>query len=308
MKAATLNQLLIFHAIVAERSIRGAARRLELSAPSVSQALRQLEARLGVPLFRRNTRGMELTEAGELLADGTGTPLDTVERTLEAVREAGGEPSGRVGITVPRFVYQCYLRPMLAEFCLLHPGIVPEISVSDATVDLMREGHDLGIRFGHLLAPGVIALPLTAPLRDALFASPDYAKAHGLPAIPSDLAHHRLARYRFISSRRLSPLVLIEGGQPVEIDTTTALITNDTDAIVDAALDGLAIGRIVEALVAGHLAAGRLLPVLPEYWPEVPPLHIYFMRESQKLRRVRVLIDFLRERFSSSCHHGEDCA
>ena len=87
MKAATLNQLLVFRAIAESHSIRGAARRLGLSAPSVSQTLRQLEAEVGLPLFKRTTRQMALTDAGEQLVAGAFGALATVEQALEAVKE-----------------------------------------------------------------------------------------------------------------------------------------------------------------------------------------------------------------------------
>jgi DNA-binding transcriptional LysR family regulator len=299
MKASTLNQLLIFRVIAEERSIRGAARRLGLAAPSVSQALRQLESHLGAPLCKRTTRRLELTEAGEQLVANAAGALDTVGRALEAVRDRAQEPSGRVGITLPHFVYQQYLQPVYAEFCQRYPGILLEVSITDATVDLLSEGYDVGIRFGTLIDPAMVALPLTPPIRDVLFCSPAYAAAHGLPRSPDELASHRMIRYRFITARQLSPILLEAAGQLLEIEAPTALIVNDTSAAVDAARKGLGIGRVPEPQVAAALAAGELLPVLPHYWRSLPGLYVYFMRDSQKARRVRLLIDFLRERIGT---------
>lgn len=304
MKGATLNQLLIFRVIANEHSIRGAARRLGLSAPSVSQSLRQLEAELGVLLFKRNTRRMELTEAGDQLVADASCALDTVEKALDAARDQGQAPCGRVSITLPRFVYQHYIQPVYAEFCRLHPGIVLEFSITDATVDLLREGHDLGIRFGDHLNPGMVALPLTAPMRDALFCSPAYAAEHGLPDTPTDLAQHCMIRYRYITARQLSPIMIDLDGHALEINAPTALIVNDTDAVIDASLKGLGIGRILDVLVQAPIERGELLPVMARHWATVPGLYVYFMRDSQKTRRVRLLIDFLREKISSGLHTG----
>ncbi|MEN9492397.1 MAG: hypothetical protein RJA63_2846 [Pseudomonadota bacterium] len=298
MKAATLNQLLVFRAIAESHSIRGAARRLGLSAPSVSQTLRQLEAEVGLPLFKRTTRQMALTDAGEQLVAGAFGALATVEQALEAVKDQGQAPCGSVSITLPRFVYQHYFRPIYADFCRHYPGILLDISVTDATVDLLREGHDLGIRFGDRIDPSMVALPLTPPMRDALFCSPAYAAAHGLPRSPAELAGHRTIRYRYITARQLAPLQLMVEGDTLEIETPASLIVNDTDAMIDASLKGLGIGGILEPLVADALQTGTLLPVLRAHWPRVPGLHVYFMRDSQKARRVRLLIDFLREHFA----------
>ncbi|BDY03071.1 LysR substrate-binding domain-containing protein [Ferrimonas sp. YFM] len=296
MKGATFNQLMIFQSIVQEGSIRGAARKLEMAPPSVSQALKQLEGQVGLPLFNRSTRRIELTEAGQLLHERTAGAISTLDYALESVQDLSESPSGKVSITLPRFVFQFFLKPIYAEFCQRYPDIQLEISVSDEAVNILNEGFDMGIRFGDRIEPGMVARQLTAPMREALFASPDYLERHGCPDFPESLQQHKLVQYRFIAANQLAPLLLQHQGQQITVQMPLALVVNDTDAMMDATLKGLGIGRMVTPMVTDYFQQGQLLPVLEQNWTPYPGLYLYFVQNSQKARRVRVLIDFLVEK------------
>ncbi|WP_419811976.1 LysR family transcriptional regulator [Bacterioplanoides sp.] len=296
MKGATFNQLTIFQSIVREGSIRGAARKLEMAPPSVSQALKLLEAEVGLPLFTRSTRRIELTEAGRLLQQRTSGAMTTLDYAVESIRDMNEQPSGRVSITLPRFVFQFFLKPIYAEFCQRYPDIQLEISISDKAVNLLEEGYDAGIRFGNRVEPGMVARQLTAPMQEALFASDEYLQRYGQPQTAADLQAHKLVQYRFIASNKLAPLLLQEHGQAITVQMPLALIVNDTDAMVDAAEKGLGIGRIVTPMIQNQLDSGQLKPVLPTYWQPYSGLYVYFVQNSQKALRVRALIDFLVEK------------
>ena len=296
MKGATFNQLSIFQSIVREGSIRGAARKLEMAPPSVSQALKLLEAEVGLPLFTRSTRRIELTEAGQLLHQRTSGAINTLDYAVESIREMNEQPSGRVSITLPRFVFQFFLKPVYAEFCQRYPDIQLEISVSDKAVNILEEGHDAGIRFGNRVEPGMVARQLTAPMHEALFASDTYLEKYGRPRSPADLQAHKLVQYRFIASNQLAPLMLQENGQTITVQMPMGLIVNDTDAMVDAAEKGIGIGRIITPMIQQQLDDGILKPVLEKHWLPYSGLYVYFVQNSQKALRVRALIDFLVEK------------
>ena len=296
MKGTTFNQLAIFRTIVQEGSIRGAARKLQMAPPSVSQALKLLEAQVKLPLFTRSTRRIELTEAGQLLYDQTADAISALDFALESVQDLSEKPSGQVSITLPRFVFQFFLKPIYAEFCQLYPDIQLEISVSDEAVNILGAGFDMGIRFGDRVEPGMVARQITAPMKEALFTSDDYIARNGLPQTPDDLRQHKLIQYRFIASNQLAPLKLLNAGQTITVNMPLALVVNDTDAMVDAAEKGLGIGRIVRPMVAEHLKSGAVKPVLEPYWFPYSGLYLYFVQNSQKARRVRALIDFLVEK------------
>lgn len=289
------NQIVIFQAIAKEGSIRGAARKLEMAAPSVSQSLKLLERKLGLPLFSRSTRQMSLTEAGKFLLENTREAIATLDYALEGVNDLSSAPSGKVSMTIPRFVYQNMIKPIFPEFCRLYPDIELEISVSEASVNIIQEGIDVGIRFGDRIEEGLVARKLTEPMQEALFASPSYIGEFGTPQTPKDLENHKLIQYRFGTSHRLAPTLLKQDGDTVTVEMPTAMIINDTDVIIDAALEGVGVGRFLAPLVEKHFKQGTLVPILQSYWYEYPGLYLYFSQNSQKARRVRVLIDFLIE-------------
>ena len=296
MKGATYNQLSIFSTIVKEGSIRGAARQLEIAAPSVSQSLKLLEAHIGMPLFNRSTRRIELTQAGELLFERIGDHLINLDLALDSLQDLNKAPSGRVRVTLPKFAYDLLLRPIYAEFCDRYPDIELEISIDDKVVNILDEGFDIGIRFGHRVDEGMVARALTSSMKEALFCSAKYIKQYGVINSLDDVSDHRFIQYRFIGSNQIAPLTLNDEGQQRTVKGPTALIVNDTDAMLDGAKKGLGIGRIVMPMVQADIEQGTLVPVLRQYWDEYPGLFVYFMQNTQKALRVRVLIDFLIEK------------
>ena len=297
MKAsgASYNQIVIFHTVASEGSIRGAARKLEMAAPSVSQSLKLLEGKLGLPLFRRSTRQMALTEAGKFLLENTKDAIATLDYALEGVHDLSREPSGKVSMTIPRFVYQSMIKPIFPEFCRRYPNIELEISVSEASVNILNEGIDVGIRFGDRIEEGLVARKLTEPMAEALFASPAYLEKYGIPQSLNDLENHKLIQYRFGTSNRLAPTLLEQNGETVTVEMPRAMVVNDTDIIIDGALAGIGVGRFLTPLVDKYFKQGTLVPFLEPHWHEYPGLYLYFSQNSQKARRVRVLVDFLIE-------------
>ena len=102
MENALFGQLTVFHAIASEGSISGAARRLGLGVPAISKTLKALEGNMGVPLFNRTTRRLEITEAGQMLLERSGDAMQSLRYAVESVQDLGQTPSGAVRITVAR--------------------------------------------------------------------------------------------------------------------------------------------------------------------------------------------------------------
>jgi len=296
MNGTTFNQLMMFHTIVREGSITKAALKLEIAAPSVSNALKALEGQLGLPLFTRTTRRIELTEAGRMLHKKTVDSVADLSVAFESISDLSNVPSGKVRLTVPRFVYLYLLKSIYVEFCQRYPNIELEISITDAAIDILNDGFDLGIRFGDRIEEGMVARQLTEPMKEAYFVSNAYAEQYGIPEVPEDLKQHKLIQYRFISSNQLAPLKLNNNGESITVTMPHSLVVNDTSLMVDAALNGLGVGRIVEPMVSQYFSDNTLIPVLQKYWYPYPGLYVYFHKNTQKAKRVRVLIDFLLEK------------
>lgn len=287
--------LRVFHAIASEGSIVGASRKLNIASPSISQSLKLLEQHIGLPLFIRTTRQLKLTEAGERLLAETVAPLNHLATAVENVQQLGDEPVGTVRITLAKVAYELLLKPHFAEFCQRYPHILLEIALSDAMVDVIGEGIDLGIRFGNVLDEQMVAKELFPAQRMGLYASSDYVAKNGLPESIAQLQQHPFLTYRFSSSSQISPLELRTGNEPfseqIEVKMPIKLISNHIDVIQDAIRQGLGIGRLFEPL-----APKEFVPVLEEHWISYPPLYLYYAQHSQKAKRVKVLVDFLLEK------------
>lgn len=296
MNSQIYGQLTVFHAIVTHGSISAAARYLHVGAPAVSKSLKLLEDYLGLPLFRRTTRRVELTEAGQLLYDHTSPMMHSLDYALEAVQDLGNTPMGKVRLTTSGFAYDCVLKNHLAKFCLRYPEIHLEISINDGLVDILEEGYDLGIRYGDRVEEGMVARQIMPPVNEGLYVSADYIKRYGEPLTPQELTQHRLIGYRFIASKRILPMTLKQNGEEITIDMPTSLITDNAPVIADATRQGLGIGRIFEPIYQQLPDKDKFIPILKDYWRSYPGVYVYFYQHSQKAKRVRVLIDFLLEK------------
>lgn len=286
-------QLLIFHTIAKTRNISAASRQLELSVAAVSKSLQTLEQHLGVPLIQRTTRKLTLTEAGEKLVQQTTLAVKQIEHSLTDIQSWANPPAGLVRITLPQLAFYLVLQPHYAEFCQQYPQIQLELSIDNATVDIVEQHFDFGIRFGHSIEDGMIAHQLTPPMQEGLFVSKQYALQYGIPQTPTELSHHQLIGHRFITHNRLNPLTLNLNGIEKQFEVKQQLILNDTEMVVDAVLQGFGIGRIFDLRYQQLDLKDQLIPVLQPYWRQFPALYLYYFPRQQQLKRAKAIIDFL---------------
>lgn len=293
MDRSYYGQLHVFQTIALEGSISAAARKLGIAVPSASQSLKLLEQKIGVPLFQRTTRQIQLTEAGSMLLNSTLESMQVLNQALNEAQQFGASPSGVVRITLSRYSYQLILKPYFAEFCRLYPDVQLEMSIFDGTINIVEQGFDLGIRFGSIVEEGMVARQIFPSIREGLYASLSYIEKYGMPESPSDLIQHKLVGYRFITANRLYPLTLTESGHEINVEMPAQLVTNDIDVMNDAIRAGVGIGRIFEPIAKLQNDYDQFVPVLESHWISHPPVYLYYLQHSQKARRVKVLIDFL---------------
>ncbi|WP_443091647.1 LysR family transcriptional regulator [Basfia succiniciproducens] len=296
MHSSIYGYLTVFHTIAAEGSIAGAARKLQMASPSISQSLKLLEQHIGLPLFNRTTRKMELTEAGHHLLASTQDAIAQLSVAVESVQDLSGVPKGVVRMTVPHVGYWLIIEPHLAEFCDRYPDIQLEISINDGTVDILKEGFDLGIRFGDKVDEQMVAKKLTAPFRLGLYASSAYQQQFGLPKKIAELKNHRLVGFRFATSNRIFPLSLNDKGEEVSIEMPTPIVANSLIVAKDVIKNGIALGRFFEPLMSKQADRAAFIPVLEKHWKTFGALYLYYMQHSQKAGRVRAVIEFFTEK------------
>jgi len=294
MARTPIGGLEIFLSIVQQGSLRGAARALGVGAPAVTHQLKSLEAQLGVNLFVRTTRSVELTEAGAALAKRADPALSEIRAAVEEARGLGQARTGTLRITLPWSAYRIAIEPILAAFRSSHPGVQLELSFNEALVDVVREGFHAGIRLGDRLTPGMIAVPITPPLQAAYSAAPSYFERQGRPRHPRDLIDHRCIRYRFISSNRLADWQFREGDRTFIVDPGASLVFDSFQAVVQAACAGHGIGWSLRAVVEQELRVNRLETVLEDYCTEHPPFFLYYPEQNRRLELLRVFIESVR--------------
>jgi len=291
MKLTQLDGMVAFATVARKRSFTAAASELEVTPPAVSQAVKQLETRLGVRLLHRTTRSVGLTDAGERYLARVGPAVDQLigaSAELDPYREAF---SGTLRVNAPLVVNQMLLRPAVASFLARHPQVRVEMALDDGFVDIAAGGYDLGVRMGESVQRDMIAVPLTQRERTAIVASPAYAKRHGLPATIDELRQHACIRARFKGSGAIYRWELTRRGRMVDVEVDGPLTVSDSLSLCDAALDGVGLAYVFERNVAAHLAAGRLLPVLQSSWPTWAGFHFYYPSRRHVTPTLRAFIE-----------------
>ncbi|SME91708.1 transcriptional regulator, LysR family [Tistlia consotensis] len=293
MRRLPISGLEVFLAIAREGSLRGAATALGLGAPAVSHQLKRFEQELGVDLFARTTRSVELTEAGRVLLKGADPAFGELADAVEAARGAGRSRTGTLRLTLPWSAYRVAIEPMLGAFRAAHPDVRLELSFDEALVDVVREGFHAGIRLGDRLTPGMVAVRITAPMKAAYSAAPAYLERAGRPRHPRDLLGHSCIRYRFISTRRIADWQFREDGRLFSVDPPAGLVFDSFQSVVQAAGGGHGIGWSLRAVVESELAAGRLESVLDAFTIGHPPFFLYYPEQNRRLELLRLFVAFL---------------
>ncbi|MCB8881947.1 LysR family transcriptional regulator [Acidisoma cellulosilytica] len=295
--AADLNELSLFLAVAKAGGFRQAARGLNLSPSGLSEAVSRLESKLGLRLLHRSTRSLALTEAGQRLVARLAPALSEVEAAVEAAQESARHPAGTLRLNVPVSAARLVLPALVPPFLKAYPDIRLEITAEESFVDILAAGCDAGIRYDERLEQDMIALPI-GPRRQryAAGAAPDYLSRHGLPAHPRDLLAHACMRGRFPSGAT-DVWEFERGEEKLVVEPTGPLLVTigpTTDLAVDAALGGLGIVYIFEDWIRPHFAAGRLLPVLEDWWPSFSGPFLYYSGRRLVPPPLRAFIDFVR--------------
>jgi DNA-binding transcriptional LysR family regulator len=295
MPRLELDDLDAFAAIARRRSFRQAALERGVSASTLSQTLRDLEARLGVRLLNRTTRSVALTEAGARLLEQLSPALAEIAQALDQVRDAGGRPRGSVRINAPEPAVELVLTPMVAPFLAAHPEIELEIISETGFVDIVAAGFDAGVRWGESLAQDMVAVPISGPQRYVLVGAPKLIAEVGAPQRPEDLLGKPCIRLRFPSGLT-PPWEFERDGREVKIEPHGRLTAGNVRLQLEAAIAGLGFYTTFEGYAAQAVADGRLVSLLEDWLPPFPGPFLYFPSRRHVPPALRALVDFVRWR------------
>jgi DNA-binding transcriptional LysR family regulator len=286
----------VFLAVARCGSLRAAAAALGVQPPAISHQLKAFEDQIGVSVFTRTTRSIQLTDAGRVLLRRAQPAVSELGEALEEARGVGHARKGAIRITLPYRAYQIVIASKLIAFRSKYPDIELELSFNEAFVDVIAQGFHAGIRLGDHIDQDMTAVRLTPPLSGAYFAAPSYFAKHGRPEQPLDLLEHDCIRYRFIGSKRIAEWQFRGADGVYTVNVKGGLIFNSFQSVVRAALDGLGVGWSLRAGVAAELASGGLESILDPYVVERPGFFLYYPKENARLESLRLFIDFIKAR------------
>ena len=274
----------LFVEVVESGSLAGAAHSLGLSPPSVTRSLQALEERLGTRLLHRTTRSMRLTEAGERYLEDCRRILGDLAEAEESLTGDHAELRGKVTVTAPVLFGELLVMPILRDFLDLHSAVSAQVLLLDRIVNLAEEGIDIGVRLGELPDSSLYALKV-GEVHRVICASPNYLQRHGRPERCEQLRNHQL----------ISTAAGVWKFRRQSVRAQPRLIVNSNQAAVDAAAAGWGIAHVVSYQVAPKVAAGELVCLLSDEQVDPWPVHLITQEGRRMPRRVRALLDHLRE-------------
>jgi DNA-binding transcriptional LysR family regulator len=284
-----LDAMQVLLAVVDGGSLSAGGRKLNVSLPSVSRRLAELEDRLGTRLLIRTTRNVQLTDAGRDYVEAV-RPI--VAQLEEADRRASGEydrPRGQLTVTLPGGSSRSLAVPLILEFLEQHPEITINMISDERTIDLIDGRVDVGVRLGPLSDSSLFAVKVGDVLVSTV-ASPEYLARKGEPRHPEELAEHD-----GILFDPLVPAAWVYSveGQPVEGRPRCRVRANRTSVCIEAALRGFGLTRVARTAAEGELRSGGLVAVLEEHECQLLPVHLVYVKQGLLPLKVRAFLDWM---------------
>lgn len=286
----------LFTRIVERRSFTQAAADLDLPRSTATEAVQQLEARLGVRLLQRTTRQVSPTLDGEAYYQRCLRLLDDLEEAEGAFRQR--TPRGLLRVDVQGALARRFVLPGLPDFLAAYPELKIQMTEGDRLVDLVREGVDCVLRLGDISDSAMVGRRV-ALLPEVTCAAPAYLERRGTPRTPDDLAGHRMVGFLHAGTGHSYPLEVTVDGKPRDIAVAADVIVNSAENTVAMGLLGLGLLQVPRYRVEDCLADGTLVEVLIDHPPTPTPVSLLYPRSRQLSPRVRVFIDWVAKRFAA---------
>jgi len=269
---------------------------------TVSRYVTALEADLGAALLNRSTRRLHLTEVGSTFHERAVRILEAVADARLAATSLNTRPQGLLRINIPAAFGRRHVVPHLPEFLAAYPAIQLDATLADETVDLIASGADLAVRIGALADSTLVAKRL-APQRRLLVAAPAYLAGHRPVSVPRDLEDHDCLHFALQPKQAWYFLPLgAPAAEAEEVAVRGRVRTNDSEALLCAALAGLGIALLPTWLTGEAITEGRLSPLLPDWEALIAPgaqRAIWCVYPPKKVvaPKVRAFLSFIEARF-----------
>ncbi len=280
-----LRTLRTFIAVAEQASFAEAGRRLNMSPTTVTRTIAALETSLGVQLLMRTTRSVRLTDDGALFLERCQSGLAEIDQAFDIVQGHTAAPRGTLTVTAPVMFGRLHVLPVVAEMLSLYPELRVRLLLLDRVVRLVDEGVDIAVRIAEL-PDSALHMLRVGEVRRTLSASPAYLAARGHPTSMADLRRHDVIAVEDEAGRPHGPIPGL----------TPRLIVNSVDAAISAAVAGSGIVRALSYQVADHIAAGRLIRLLPDDPSPALPVSLLFQSGRKNHPNLRAFIDTAQRR------------
>jgi DNA-binding transcriptional LysR family regulator len=278
-------------------SFSAAARRLGVTPAAVSRNVAMLERNLGVRLFQRSSRNLNLTEDGERFLSSVADGVEAIRSAIAGVTTHAGKPAGVLKVSMPLAFGLDHVLPLLPAFIERYPDVQVDWSFDNRGVDLIGDGFDAAIGGGMDLAPGVVAQRL-APLHVIAVASPKYLQGRQPPLKPGDLAELDGISMRSALTGRLR-IWRMRSREGVEetLQHRARVAADEPEAICRATLMGLGVAMLAMPNVERHLQSGALVRLLPDWYADLGAVSIYFTSQKLLPAKTRAFVDHVTTTF-----------
>lgn len=294
MERINLNNVAAFVVVARERSFTRAAAQLGLSQSSVSHTIGALEAKLGMRLLTRTTRGVSLTEAGERLLVTVGPYCEGIETELASISEQRDKPSGTIRISSHDHAVRTILWPKLSKLLPAYPALKVEFSIHYGLIDIVAERFDAGVRVGDQVAKDMIAMRISPDFNMTVVGSPSYFSARKAPVVPQDLTEHNCINLRLPTHGGLYAWEFEKDGQELSVHVQGQVILNTSAETVTAALEGHGLAYVPQDVADPHIADGKLVQVLDDWRPTYAGYHLYYPSRRNASPAFLLVLDALR--------------
>jgi DNA-binding transcriptional LysR family regulator len=279
--------------LVADKGSFAAAALVEGVTPVVmGRRLDALEARLGVRLMHRSTRGLTLTDLGEQFLEQGRQLLrdfDAAERAISAGRSA---VLGHLVVSAPAAFGRRHVAPHVPTFKTRHPQLKLSFNFTDSVVDLVREGYDMAVRIGEVTDPNYVAVKLF-PNRRVVCGTTEYFERHGVPRVPEDLARHNCLAFNLQGGQQRG-WTFVRDGKPFAVRVDGDLACNDGELLAEWVRQGLGIGWRSTWEIQTELKRGELVTVLDEFALPGYDIQAVYPQQRYLPAKVRHFVDYLK--------------
>lgn len=289
-----LDGIRVMAAVVDSRSFGRAGEALDMSQSGVSRAIARLEEQLGLRLFERTTRSVRMTEEGRSFYDQVMPLVASLDAITASASGNAKTINGRLRVNVDPFFSRLILGPRLGAFLQSHPDLQLELITRDELGDMITDGFDVAIRFGHPRDSALVARKLLET-RIITAAAPAYIQRYGLPKEPRELesGHHVCIQFRDPETGRPFPWEFHQRRKKIVFNSRGQLTVNEAGTMHSVCVAGHGIGQILELGAEQLFAQRKLVNLFPDWSDERFPLYAYYPSRHHVPAKTRALLDFV---------------